>query len=215
MTRETDLRDLRRDYESAGIRKSDLAPDPFIQFGAWLQEVIDVDIDDATAMTLATADGKGVPSARMVLLKHFDASGFCWYTDSRSQKGAQLAQNPNAALVFYWRDFHRQVRIVGEVSLLPQTAADEYFYQRPLGSRFSAAASRQTSHIETRTALQARVKALKTQYADGNVPRPNAWIGYCLQAREFEFWQGRSDRLHDRIIYQRQNGGWRKIRRSP
>ncbi|MEM7210211.1 MAG: pyridoxamine 5'-phosphate oxidase [Pseudomonadota bacterium] len=215
MAKQNDLRNVRRDYESMGITKSDLAEDPFAQFDAWLKEAIDADVFDATAMTLATADSGGVPSARVVLLKHFDENGFCWYTDSRSQKGTDLAQNPSAALLFYWREFSRQIRIVGEVSPLSPTAADEYFYQRPEGSRFSAASSHQTSEIDNRAALETRVKELMTQYPDGSVPRPDAWIGYCLKPREFEFWQGKSNRLHDRIIYLPTERAWRKTRRSP
>ena len=215
MTIKTDLRDVRRDYESAGIRRADMLSDPFEQFSRWLQDAVDVGAIDATSMVLATAGADALPSARVVLLKHVDEDGFCWYTDSRSQKGQQIAANPNAALLFYWREFNRQVRVVGRVEQLSAESADNYFYSRPEGSRFSAASSHQTTVVENRETLEARVAELHTQYPDGNVPRPEAWIGYRLVPTEFEFWQGKVDRLHDRIIYQPHQGGWTMSRRSP
>lgn len=146
MTVETDLRSIRRDYQSTGIYRDDMQRDPVQQFSLWLQDAVDT--IDASAMTLATASKEAIPSARMVLLKHFDTRGFCWYTDSRSQKGQQLAGNPHAALLFHWHDFNRQVRIVGKVEKLTKEDADHYYYSRPQGSRFSAAASEQTSVID-------------------------------------------------------------------
>lgn len=215
MTPEIDLRDTRRDYQGTGIRRADMHSDPVQQFATWLQDVVDANAIDATSMTLATASKAAIPSARIVLLKHFDRHGFCWYTDSRSQKGQQLAENPNAALVFHWRDLNRQVRIVGTVEKLGTEDADNYYYSRPQGSRFSAAASHQTSTIDNREQLEQCVESLHTQYPDGDVPRPNAWIGYRLIPDEFEFWQGKSNRLHDRIIYQPTKQGWMLLRRSP
>ena len=148
-------------------------------------------------------------------MKHFDDQGFCWYTDSRSQKGQQLAENPRAALLFHWRDLSRQIRVHGKVIQLPAEDAEQYFRSRPEGSRFSAAASHQTAVIESRAKLEDEVERLRDQYPDGGVPRPPAWIGYRLEPCYFEFWQGQDSRLHDRIIYQPAEKGWRMHRISP
>ncbi len=215
MTIEMDLTDVRREYESHGISRKDMDPDPFVQFGQWLQRARDLELLDATAMTLATADAGGRPSARIVLLKHFDARGFCWYTDSRSQKGRELAVNPEAALLFHWRDLSRQVRVHGRAEQMPAEDADKYFVLRPEGSRFSAAASCQSSVIDSRSQLEDEVLRLRAAYPDGDVPRPEAWIGYRLTPVYFEFWQGQDDRLHDRIVYQPADGGWAMKRISP
>ena len=209
------LNDVRRDYESTSIRKADLDDDPFVQFGIWLQQARDLQLIDSTAMTLATAGNDGQPSARVVLLKGYDQRGFCWYTDSRSQKGRQLAENPQAALLFHWRDLSRQIRVQGAVERLPAELAEEYFHSRPQGSRFSAAASCQTSRVESRPVLESEVQRLNELYPEGDVPRPEAWIGYRLKPVYFEFWQGLIDRLHDRIVYRPDANGWLKSRISP
>jgi pyridoxamine 5'-phosphate oxidase len=215
MTGEMDLTDVRREYESQSITCSDMDADPFVQFGHWLQRARDLKLLDSTAMTLATADSEGQPSARIVLLKHFDDAGFCWYTDSRSRKGRDLAANPRAALLFHWRDLSRQIRVHGSVARLPVEDADEYFHSRPEGSRFSAAASHQSSVIEARSTLEDEVMRLRNVYPDGNVPRPPGWIGYRLSADYFEFWQGQDSRLHDRVVYQPAADGWAKQLISP
>jgi len=215
MAIEIDLTNVRRDYEAHVVSRKDMDPDPFVQFQRWLQRARDLDLLDATAMTLATADTDGKPSARIVLLKHVDTEGFCWYTDSRSQKGRDLEANPMAALLFHWRDLSRQVRVHGMVSRLPVEDADEYFGMRPQGSRFSAAASQQSTVIEGRSSLEDEVLRLQAAYPDGDVPRPPAWLGYRLVPDYFEFWQGQDNRLHDRIIYQPAAGGWVMQRISP
>jgi pyridoxamine 5'-phosphate oxidase len=215
MTESKNLTDVRRHYESSGIRKSDLDVSPIIQFGSWLQEARDLNLLDSTAMTLATSTSDGVPSARVVLLKHYDADGFCWYTDSRSQKGQELAANPQAALLFHWRDLSRQIRVQGTVECLPADSAEQYFHSRPEGSRFSAASSKQSSVVGDRSVLEGEVKRLNDLYPDGNVPRPEAWIGYRLKPVNFEFWQGLVNRLHDRIVYQPASEGWTMQRISP
>ena len=166
-------------------------------------------------MTLATADADGQPSARIVLLKHFDAEGLCWYTDSRSHKGRDLAENPRAALLFYWPETERQVRIEGGVHALPGELADEYFAQRPAGSRMAAVASLQSHPVDNREALEQRVTELERQYPDGNVPRDPAWIGYRLTPDLFEFWQGRASRLHDRFTYHHNGEHWEITRLMP
>jgi pyridoxamine 5'-phosphate oxidase len=210
-----DLKDVRRDYESQGISRKDMDSDPLAQFGQWLQRARDLELLDATAMTLATCDADGQPSARIVLLKHADSDGFCWYTDSRSQKGSDLAANPRAALLFHWRDLSRQVRVHGRAALMPAEDADKYFNLRPEGSRFSAAASNQSAQIDSRSALEEEVLRLRAAYPDGDVPRPEAWLGYRLVPEYFEFWQGQDNRLHDRIVYRQVDGGWQMARLSP
>jgi len=149
------------------------------------------------------------------LLKHFDDEGFCWYTDSRSRKGQEIAANPQAELLFHWRDFSRQVRVNGLVEQLPVAAAEKYFQLRPEGSRFSAASSRQSHQIENRAVLEDEVLRLRAAYPDGDVPRPDDWIGYRLKPEYFEFWQGQDNRLHDRIVYTRDQGAWKMQRISP
>lgn len=215
MSPEMDLTDVRREYESQGITRKDMDSDPFVQFGHWMQRARDLELMDATAMTLATADPQGRPSARIVLLKHVDSEGFCWYTDSRSQKGRELAANPHAALLFHWRDLSRQVRVHGTVTQLPAEEADQYFYMRPEGSRFSAAASHQSAVIERRSSLEDQVLRLRASYPDGDVPRPPEWLGYRLEPEYFEFWQGQDNRLHDRIVYRPDGSGWIMQRISP
>jgi len=215
MTIELDLNDVRRDYEAHNISRKDMDSDPIVQFGQWLQRARDLELLDATAMTLATADLEGKPSARIVLLKHVDADGFTWYTDSRSLKGQQIDANPNAALLFHWRDLSRQVRVHGRVEVLPADDADQYFYIRPEGSRYSAAASCQSAEVESRSHLEDEVLRLRAAYPDGDVPRPDGWLGYRLVPEYFEFWQGQSNRLHDRIVYTAVENAWVMKRISP
>lgn len=215
MADKNDLADVRRNYESHAVHRSDLDADPIAQFGIWLQQARDLDVLDSTAMVLATCSSDGQPSSRVVLLKQFDDEGFCWYTDSRSQKGRELAENPRAALLFHWRDLSRQVRILGRVEQLPGDDADRYFDSRPEGSRFSAAASCQSAELRSRAQLEAEVERLHQLYSDGRVPRPPAWIGYRLRPQSFEFWQGSDNRLHDRIVYTLAGEGWTMKRISP
>lgn len=191
---------MRRDYTGVPLRRADLPDSPLDQFDLWLQEALDGEVDDPNAMSLATV-GESGPSIRIVLLKQYDAAGFCWYTDQRSLKGRQLAQNPRAALLFFWRRSMRQVRLCGAVEQLPCEDAERYFHSRPQGSRFSAAASHQSAVIQSRRELEMHVSDLQARYPTGDVPRPNDWRGYRLQPDAFEFWQGQSDRLHDRFVY--------------
>lgn len=192
----------RRDYTADTLRLSDLAGDPIQQFTQWLQDARDHKILDATAMMLSTADSSGQPHSRVVLLKRFDASGFVWYTYQQSDKARQLTENPKAALLFYWCALERQVRIEGSVTKLDPAEADDYFYSRPEGSRFSAAASKQSQPVDNRDVLEQRVARLHEQHPDGNVPRPAEWGGYRLTPQRLEFWQGRADRLHDRFVFE-------------
>ncbi|NVK43385.1 MAG: pyridoxamine 5'-phosphate oxidase [Oceanospirillaceae bacterium] len=203
-----DYKALRREYQAKTLARADLESDPVAQFGRWLEDARSALPDDATSMTLATADSDGMPSARIVLLKHFDADGFCWYTDYRSRKGQELAANPRAELLFYWPALERQVRVRGTVEQLPAAFGVTYFNERPLGSRLSAAASCQSATVDSRETLEARVEALRQRHADGAVPKPDQWGGYRLQPLRFEFWQGRENRLHDRFGYRLENGAW-------
>jgi len=203
-----DYTGLRREYVAEELNRSDLNADPVELFGQWMAAAKEVAPDDATSMTLATADNTGMPSARIVLLKHFDQQGFAWYTDFSSQKGQDLAENPQAALMFYWYGLERQVRIQGTVEKLSPEQGKKYFNARPVGSRISAAASHQSDVIESRELLEEKFRQLETQYPDGDIPYPERWGGYLLKPVSFEFWQGRESRLHDRFRYQLQDGEW-------
>jgi pyridoxamine 5'-phosphate oxidase len=215
MTNKGDLTAQRREYLAQPLRREDLNEDPIAQFAKWMDDAIAVSPDDATSMTLATASKEGMPSARIVLLKHFDADGFAWYTDYRSQKGAELAENPQAEIMFYWYGLERQVRIQGNVEKLSEAQGEKYFNERPLGSRISAAASHQSHPVESREALESSVKALEERYPEGDVPHPEQWGGYLLKPTRIEFWQGRESRLHDRFQFNLTDEGWSIQRLQP
>ena len=207
---------LRREYTDAGLDEQDLDANPFKQFEKWFQEAIDAKLDLPDAMTLATATKDGIPSARIVLLRGLDERGFVFYTDYESQKGKELAENPNAALVFYWRELDRQVRITGQVSRVSRENSNNYFQSRPVGSRLAALASRQSEVIPDRKILEDRFEQLAAQYQDTAIPLPSDWGGYRLSPNMIEFWSGRPSRLHDRLRYTRQsNDDWRIERISP
>jgi pyridoxamine 5'-phosphate oxidase len=207
--------------ERASLTERDVAADPFEQFRRWMDEAtIAPHTGEANAMTLATAAADGSPSARVVLLRGFDHRGFVFFTDYRSRKGAELAANPRAALVFYWGALERQVRVTGTVAPVASEESDAYFRSRPAGSRVSASASHQSSVIADRATLERRVAALVATYGDAaDIPRPPYWGGYRVSPQVFEFWQGRANRLHDRIRYRHDAGdpaaGWRIERLSP
>jgi len=198
---EFDHRSTRRDFIFGELHRDDLLTDPTLQLEAWLKAAEAAGNFDATAMCLSTATKAGRPSARYVLLKHLDARGLCFYTDSRSRKGQELAENPYAALTFYWPEMDRQVRVTGRIERLPDADNEAYFNQRPIKSRMAAAASLQSGPIDSRAALEARFDEVETRYPAGDVPRNPAWGGYRLLPDEWEFWQGRRSRLHDRFIY--------------
>jgi pyridoxamine 5'-phosphate oxidase len=198
------------------LRRSDLAPDPFAQFDAWYRDALAAHVVAPDAMTLATASKECIPSARMVLLKGYDQRGFVFYTNYESQKGRELAENPHAALVFYWAELQRQVRISGRVTKLSREESERYFASRPLGSRLSAWASHQSEVIASRAVLEERVRAVRARFAGGKVPLPPYWGGYVVAPVELEFWQGRPDRLHDRFRYSLQpDQTWLIQRLSP
>jgi len=211
-----DLIEQRRDYSSDTLSGAQLSDTPVKQFENWLADARAAKLIDATAMVLGTCDANNQPHSRVVLLKAFDDSGFCWFTDQQSNKGQELQANPLASILFYWRELERQVRIEGHVQKLPSDDADQYFHSRPEGSRFSAASSHQSQAVSDRAQLEAQVAALHQQHPDGDVPRPERWGGYKLTPTRFEFWQGRDDRLHDRFIYTQPSGNaWQTQRLSP
>jgi pyridoxamine 5'-phosphate oxidase len=192
------------------------SPDPFEQFGRWFEEAKASGLREPTAMTLATASPEGAPSARMVLLKGFDERGFVFYTNHGSRKGGELLSNPRAALVFYWSPLERQVRIAGAVAPVSAEESDAYFRSRPRGSRLGAWASEQSRPLAGREELDRRVAELEREFDGREIPRPPHWGGFRVVPVEMEFWQGRADRLHDRMLYSRApDGGWRLGRLSP
>lgn len=211
------IADLRLDYNRAELTRQDLDPNPITLFEQWLQQAVAANIGaEPNAMTLATATQDGIPSARTVLLKGLDERGFVFYTNHESQKGRELSQNPHAALLFYWGELHRQVRVTGQVQPISRTESEAYFRSRPLGSQLGAWASQQSQVIENRQVLEEALARLTEQYHNEAVPLPPFWGGYRLSPQTIEFWQGRVSRLHDRFRYTLINeGNWTIERLSP
>lgn len=209
------LADLRLDYGRASLTENDVADDPIAQFGKWFDEAMHAKVNEPNAMSVATVDAEGRPSSRIVLIKQFDARGFTWYTNYASQKGRQLGANPHAALLFFWSELERQVRIEGTVVKTSPEESDKYFYSRPVKSQISAIASQQSAPIENREQMEVNYEAVAV--ASGEHPvRPEHWGGYRLEPVRIEFWQGRRSRFHDRIVYVRQaDGSWAKERLQP
>lgn len=210
-----DVADIRREYVLAGLSQGDLAGDPVVQLRAWLDQAIAADSHDATAMTLATADRAGRPSARIVLLKGLDARGLVFYTHYGSRKGRELTENPRAALVFFWPALDRQVRVEGVVERTSREESAAYFASRPLDSRLGAWASRQSEVLASRGELERAVEGARERFGGGEVPLPEGWGGFRLRPELFEFWQGRESRLHDRFRYRPAAQGWTIERLAP
>jgi len=206
----------RYEHIGKGLRRSDLNPDPIKQFANWFTTAIEMGIRDVNAMSLATAGQDAKPSVRIVLLKSFDEDGFVFFTNYESEKGKQLEANPYAALGFYWIELDRQIRISGKVDKTSRKESQTYFRSRPVGSQLSAWASRQSAVLDGRRVLDARMEEMNERFADKRVPLPPHWGGYRLKADNMEFWQGRSNRLHDRFRYTRHSdGSWLIERLAP
>jgi pyridoxamine 5'-phosphate oxidase len=206
---------MRREYTREALAEADVDADPVVQFGRWFEQAGQAGLLEPHAMTLATATPDGRPSARMVLLRGFDERGFCFYTNYESRKAAELAANPRAALVLWWDKLERQVRIEGHVERTSRAESEAYFASRPPGSQLSAAASPQSRVIEDRAVLERRVTELATAMPDGRPPLPEFWGGYRLAHELVEFWQGRPNRLHDRLRYRRSGNTWKLERLAP
>jgi pyridoxamine 5'-phosphate oxidase len=206
---------LRKEYLRAGLKESEADPDPIAQFRRWFDETLAANLHEPNAMTLATAALDGRPSARIVLLKGFDERGFVFYTNYEGRKSRELEANPNCALVFYWGELERQVRVEGHASRVTESESDEYFGSRPRGSRLGAWASEQSQPVGDRAALEERLRELEAEYEGREVPRPPFWGGYRVEPGVIEFWQGRENRLHDRLVYRRSGDSWARERLQP
>jgi pyridoxamine 5'-phosphate oxidase len=206
---------LRHEYARAGLKESDADPDPVEQFRRWFDEALAADLHEPNAMTLATATPDGRPSARVVLLKGFDERGFVFYTNYEGRKAKELEINPYCALVFYWGELERQVRVEGRAVRILDEESDAYFESRPRGSQLGAWVSEQSRPVRDRDTLEERLRELEAEYEGREVPRPPFWGGYRVEPETIEFWQGRENRLHDRLRYRRSEGGWKIERLQP
>lgn len=210
------IADIRKDYSLKTLHVEDVEKNAIDQFSKWWNDAVKSEIPEVNAMTLATASADGLPSARIVLLKGFKQDGFRFFTNYESFKGKQIFENPRACLVFFWKELERQIRITGLVEKLPEKESEEYFNSRPAGSRIGALASPQSEVIESSEWLIHRADQMKDQYGDKQIPRPKDWGGYLVRPVTIEFWQGRPNRLHDRLQYSLQeNGEWKIERLAP
>ncbi|MEA5616629.1 pyridoxamine 5'-phosphate oxidase [Cronbergia sp. UHCC 0137] len=210
------IADLRKDYTLQDLHEDGVDPNPFIQFQTWFTQATTAQLPEPNAMSLATCTPDGKPSARMVLLKDFDQRGFVLFTNYNSHKGQELTINPHAALVFWWAELERQVRIVGTVEKIAPEESDKYFNMRPPNNRLGAWASNQSQVIASREVLEQQLQQLQREYENQEVPRPPHWGGFRVIPKEIEFWQGRPSRLHDRLLYTKlDHGSWKIERLSP
>jgi pyridoxamine 5'-phosphate oxidase len=211
-----DIQDIRSEYLSASLSEKDTHNDPIKQFEKWFNEALQAEVQEPTAMTLATATSDGRPSARIVLLKGFDSNGFVFYTNYLSRKGKEIAKNPLGAILFFWETLERQVRIEGVIEKVSREDSEKYFQTRPRASQLGAIASPQSQEIADREILEKKYGEAEAEYTDKDILKPSYWGGYVLKPRLVEFWQGRESRLHDRILYKKiDNKNWKKVRLAP
>lgn len=216
MTETRSIADIRREYTLAGLRRTDLETDPMAQFAKWFEQALAANLVEPNAMTLATADREGRPSARIVLLKGIDERGFTFFTNYESRKGRELNENPNAALVLFWAELERQVCIAGTTSKISREESAKYFNSRPKGGRLAAWVSSQSEAVADRSVLESRLNEMLAKYPGEEVPLPPYWGGFSLAPNRIEFWQGRPNRLHDRFQYLKQSDNrWQIERLSP
>jgi len=212
---EVDLARLRRDYAEAGLDEAELPAEPLVLFREWLRCAVDAALAEANAMVVSTVGAEGAPSSRMVLCKQADARGFTFFTNYDSRKGRELDANPRASLLFPWHPLGRQIRVEGRAELIDRAESEAYFASRPRGAQLSASASAQSSVVVDRASLERRVAELEVEYDGRDVPCPPRWGGIRVVPELIEFWQGRPDRLHDRLVYRRADDGWIVVRLAP
>jgi len=215
MEKAINIEDIRTDYRLAELHEDQVDQDPIKQFKLWFEEALKAQVIEVNAMTLSTIDLAGNPSARIVLLKDIEQDGFVFYTNYQSHKGKELALHPMVSLVFFWPDLQRQVRIKGTVKKVNNQTAEDYFHSRPLGSQLGAWASPQSNVIANRAVLERNLAAVMEEYKDQQVPKPPHWGGYLVVPSSLEFWQGRANRLHDRILYAKDGNNWNIARLAP
>jgi len=209
------LESIRTEYRFAELLENSIASSPFLQFEKWMHEALKAKVNEPTAMSVATIGVDGFPSSRIVLLKDFNENGFTFFTNYRSNKGKSIENNPAVGLHFFWPELERQIRISGFAEKTSDEISDRYFYSRPLNSQIAATISEQSSKIESRYVLHEKFNAIKLDAEKFQVLRPKNWGGYLVKPVKFEFWQGRESRLHDRILYEKQNDNWNISRLSP
>ncbi len=215
MTNHINIKNIRRSYSLKELNESSVKKDPFEQFILWMDDTIKSKILDPSAVILATANKKAIPSIRVVLLKEIEKDGLIFYTNYGSHKAKDITENPVASLLFFWKELERQVRITGKVEKIFQKKSEEYFQSRPYDSQLGAVASRQSSIIPSRKYLEQKFEEAKAKYKSEKIPLPFFWGGYILRPFEFEFWQGRESRLHDRLSYIKENNNWKIVRLAP
>jgi pyridoxamine 5'-phosphate oxidase len=211
----TDIADLRRQYGRSELRREDLDPSPFVQFRKWMDEAVGLNLVDANAMSIATVGAAGEPSIRTVLLKAFDERGFVFYTNLESTKARQISENSNVALLFYWREFERQVKIRGRATRISAAETAKYFLSRPRDSQLAAWSSPQSRVIEARNALELKFNEMRQKFGAGEIPVPSFWGGFRVEPKTIEFWQGGQHRLHDRFQYSAEPSAWRIDQLAP